>query len=320
MKIIRAVAPYIHPGSINFKTAAYGAWVKTGGKTAKSHYPIRVLHGVVYQYDLPTVFKSKKEARLRFVEPVSIRFDTFPDYAHYEIIPFFWDCWPCYYDKIEVWLKKHDVKTAVFTSSQEMEEMKRRLPNINMLHCPEAVDTSLYKEGKPLRERTIDLLEFGRSNEKVIDMRKIKDLEIHGNSINHVATKVGDSFIYENKQLYEAMGNAKTTICLPKNMTHPQIAHGIETLTQRYLEAMLSRMVIIGHCPKELSDLIGYNPCIEIVKDTDAVQEQIKNILEHIENYQPLVDKNRDTALKMGDYKIRMRNLQEWVASIGYSI
>lgn len=326
MKRIKAVCPYIHPEYLNFKLGAYKGWCEacsSEGKldyTALSHYPWRSLHGFFYRYELPALWKSSQTAMLMFVEPVSLYFDTFPYYATHEIILLFWDCWSCYYNKVEAWLKKHDVKTAIFTSSQEMEEMKRRLPDINMLHCPEAVDTSVYKEGKQLNERTIDLLEFGRSNEKVIDVKKIKDMKVHGCSINHVSTKVGDSFIYDNEQLYEAMGDAKITICLPKSMTHPQIAQGVETLTQRYWEAMLSRMVILGTCPKELSDLIGYNPCIEIAKDIDAVQKQIKDILEHIEDYQPLVDKNRDTALNMGDWKIRMRMAQEWLVSIGYKI
>jgi len=40
------------------------------------------------------VFKCKKEARLRFVSGYSIQFDTFPDYALHEVVPFIWDCRP----------------------------------------------------------------------------------------------------------------------------------------------------------------------------------------------------------------------------------
>lgn len=326
MKKIKIVSPYVHPGYLNFKQGAYKGWCEAcssdgePGCTAPSHYPWRILHGLFYRYELPVFCKSKKTAMLMLVEPVSLSFDTFPYYATHEIVPMFWDCWPAYYDKVEAWMKRHGVKTAVFTSSQEMEEMMRRLPDVNMLHCPEAVDVSGYKEGGPLKERAIDLLEFGRSNEKAIDVKKIKTLEVNGKPINHVATKTGNSFIYDNARLYEAMGDAKITLCLPKSMTHPQVAQGVETLTQRYWEAMLSRMVILGVCPEELSDLIGYNPCIEMAEGTDAVQEQIKDILEHIGDYQPLVDKNRETALQMGSWEVRMRMVKRYLTDCGYAV
>ena len=47
----------------------------------------------------------------------------------------------------------------------------------------------------------------------------------------------------------------------------PELAGDIETLTQRYWECMLSRIVMLGHAPQELIDLIGYNPVIEIDKE-----------------------------------------------------
>ena len=73
MKTVKAVAPYIHPGHLNFKTKPYEAWIAEGGKTAKAHYPCRVLHGMAYRYELPSLWKFGKEVRLRFVEPVSLQ-------------------------------------------------------------------------------------------------------------------------------------------------------------------------------------------------------------------------------------------------------
>lgn len=317
MKRIKVVQPYIHPEYLNFKCGAYEGWVKAcktlflEAGIAPSRYPMRSLHGLFFRKEIPSFWKSKKDAVLMFVEPVSLYFDTFPYYATREVIPMFWDCWPMYYDKVESWLKKHDVKTALFTSFQEMDEMKRRLPHIRMLHCPEAVDGSIYNEGKDLQHRSIDLLEFGRSNEKVFRSK-------FPSSVNHVATKVGNKFIFDNSRLYEAMADAKITICLPKSMTHPEVAEGIETLTQRYWEAMFSRMLMVGHCPKELSDLIGYNPCIEL--DVNHSQEQILDILAHIEEYQDLVNRNREIALRLGDWTLRMERVIKDFQNLGYKI
>lgn len=42
------------------------------------------------------------------------------------------------------------------------------MAKINVIWCPEAVDDSVYQKGKLLKDRNLDLLEFGRSNDKVL--------------------------------------------------------------------------------------------------------------------------------------------------------
>lgn len=340
MKTVKAVAPYRHPAFLNYKMSAYEAWERTGGEISPAHYPPRALHGLAFRYEIPewvqkgssrfaslskfkslcwnrffnfqlSIINSRNEARLRFVEPVSLYFDTFPDYALYEVIPFVWDCWPCYEEKMCKWLEKHDVKTAIFTSAQTAERMRERFPQMNIMWCAEAVDSTLYTEGKSLAERGIDLMEFGRSNERVFNV-KLPEM------IKHVSTMQDGKFLYTNEQLYQAMGDAKVTITLPRSVTQPEIAGDIETLTQRYWECMLSRMVMLGHAPKELVDLIGYNPVIEL--DTEHTAEQVQEILAHIEDYQLLVDKNRETALKMGDWYVRMQEVMKCLIDCGYEV
>ena len=151
------------------------------------------------------------------------------------------------------------------------------------------------------------MLEFGRSNDKVFKAEQLESIFDNNNcSLNHVCTKQNGKFIYTNEQLYEAMGNAKVTIALPRSITQPEIAGDIETLTQRYWECMFSRMVMVGHAPQELIDFIGYNPVIEL-SDKISPEELIANVIEHIEDYQSLVDKNRETAEKMGIWEMRMK-------------
>ena len=308
-KTIKAVAPFAHPGFLNFKQAPFEAWERLGGDIAKSHYPPKCLHGAAFRWELPTLWKNKKEARLRFVEPVSLLFDTFPDYARYEVVPMFWDCWPCYFEKTCEWLRKHGGRTAIFSSRQTAEMMQERFSGknkgwqrINVIWCPEAVDGDVYQKGKLLKDRTIDLLEFGRSNEKVLQTGAL--------SLNHVCTKQNGKFIYTNEQLYQAMGDAKVTIALPRSMTQPEMAGDIETLTQRYWECMFSRMVMVGHAPQELVDFIGYNPVIELREDISA-EALIRDVLEHIDDYQELVDKNLETAERLGSWDVRMEWLME---------
>lgn len=304
MKKVKAVLPYIYPNQMNFKDKPIEAWRQLGGETVPGCYP-RLLHKLMYSLDLPTLWHG--DPRLVFVQPVSLYFDAGFSVLTHEVIPFIWDCWPRYYDKMEKWLRRHKVKVAFFTSSQEMEAMQKRLPEVKMIHCPEGVDASLYDKGKSLTERSIDLLEFGRGLLADPASFDEKLREIYDSEFTHVRTLVDGRFLFTEQQLYEAMADAKVTICLPRSVTHPDVAEGIETLTQRYWEAMLSRNVIIGKAPKELTDLIGYNPVIELHEEGFA--EQVKDILAHIEDYQPLVDKNREAALQMAPWQLRMKQV-----------
>lgn len=310
-KMVAAVPPYLYSHNINFKEAAFKAWQQNGGQVRKSHYPPKILHGTVFRWELPCLYKKNKEARFRFIEPVSIKFDTFPDYAFYEVIPFIWDCWPKYFENTCRYFIKHQVRTAFFTSSQTAEKMKKRFPLMNIFYIPEGIDTSLYQEGKQLKDRSIDLLEFGRKNDRVVKYHL-------PNTINHLYSKQGEKLFATNKDLFSALANTRITITLTRKDTQPELAGDIDTLTQRYWESMLSRIVMVGRAPQELINLVGYNPVIEL--DKKYPNEQVLEILKNIEKYQPLVDKNRETALQFGDWKIRMKQVMTDLKNLGYKI
>lgn len=316
MTTIHAVVPYHHAGYLNFKEMPYEAWRELGGQTAAAHYPPRLLHGLAYRWELPRAFHKSGEARLRFVEPVSIHFDTFPDNARYEIVPMVWDCWPRYFEATARWLQSHNVRTAIFTSRDTARKMQEQLPEVNIMWCPEGIDTRQYSEGKPLAERSIDLLEFGRGTEGVIPLQLPSD-------VKYIRTKINGRFVYTEEQLHKAMADAKVSVVLPHSITNPEFSGGLETLTQRYWECMLSRIAMVGHAPQEIIDIIGYNPVVEIPVDEhagEAYSEKIQDILQHPADYQLLVDRNRETALKLGDWKVRMRQVMEWLGGLGYEL
>ena len=79
---------------------------------------------------------------------------------------------------------------------------------------------------------------------------------------------------------------------------------------------MLSRSVLLGRAPKELIDLVGYNPVVTL--DKEHSDEQVRDIVEHISEYQDLVNKNRETALRMAPWEIRMKRVMEWLEGLGY--
>ena len=325
-KVVKAVAPYQHQEIINFKKGAYEAWIKEGGQIAAAHYLPKHLIGWSYNRELPTLPKSKNEARLRFIEPISRKFDSFPDYVRYEIIPMIWDCWPCLDDRLSVWLEKHQVKTAVFTSRQAAERILKRFPEMSVLVITEGVDISLYYAGKSLKDRSIDILEFGRSNRVLLRSECFKGL-------NRLCTSDLEKRLTD-EELFRTMADAKIAISLPKCDTDAKIGNGQETLTQRYWENMISRILMVGHAPQELIDLIGYNPCVELdgfvshrgmrnykieQLDSKVVNQQLTSIVANIDDYQELVERNREVALKMASWEIRMKQIKEWLNSIGYS-
>ena len=306
---IYAVCPYAFQGKPSFKQQPYDAWVNVGGKIATPHYPAKIFHGLAYKCDFPSIGKRKGEAQLRFVEPVSLTFDTFPDYIRYEIIPMIWDCWPRYVDSMARWFKKHQVHTAFFTSSQTAEKMRRLCPQVNIFHLPEAIETELYHAGKKLSERSIDYLEFGRCSRILNSSRFDKSIKV-------LSSRNEKTGLSTRAQLADALADSKITLALTRLDNQPELAEGIDTLTQRYWECMLSGVVILGRAPQELIDIIGYDPVVHL--DLNHANDQILDILEHIDEYQKLVDKNREMALKHGDWKQRIHQMMEVLEKLGY--
>lgn len=313
-KVVEAVAPFIYKNGINFKYNPYKSWKEIGGKVASAHYPTKQFNWLAHKIAFPSVFISKKEARLRFMEACSMNYDAFPDYIRYEIIPLIWDCWPQYDDTVVKWLKRYNVKACVFTCEEAAVRIQKHLPEINLLVITEGIDTGDYGEGPLLKDRPLDVYYFGRAPEAVFAKGVLDGMSF----------KWGGS----NEEFHERIKNAKITNAFPQCDVNPKKTGGQETLTQRYWECMLSRIVMVGHAPKELTNLIGYNPVIELNVPDEATyqvvsatyRKQIKEILSHVEDYQSLVNKNRETALILAPWKNRMKQIMGWLSGLGYEI
>lgn len=315
-KTVKAVKPFIYKNNSNFKLAVYKAW-ESAGYGVVAHRPFRHLYkSLSYHIDPPSVCQSNKVAHLCLAEGASLPFDAFPDYVYAEVIPMIWDCWPDKFEQVESWIRKHHVRSAIFTSSQTAERMKACIPNLNVLTVTEGIETDLYKPGKKLSERQIDYLEFGRCS-------KVINTDVLRKEAKSLSSRNEAGALQTRQQLINALSHSKTTIALTRNDTQPETAQGIETLTQRYWECMLSRVVMVGHAPEELVSLMGYNPVVEVPLNgnvSETYTEKILEILQHINDYQPLVDRNRDTALKLGDWAVRVKAIEEWLVGLGYFV
>lgn len=218
----------------------------------------------------------------------------------YEIVPVMWDVWPEYFDLLVKFVKKNKVKLVFCTSSQQVEHLKECVPGLKAVWLPEGIDVTSYPMGNRLAERSVDLLEYGRRMDSVHD-----DLVGHPfrRSINHVYQHGQDLLFPDFESMTAGIRNAKITICYPQCDTKPWRAGAVETLTQRYWEGMLSGTLVAGRAPKELIDLCGYNPVITL---GEHPARQIENVLNHIEDYQELVDRNRRYVEENADWSKRI--------------
>lgn len=304
MKKIIAVQPAIYPTGCNFKLFPFKAWIKCKGNGTKSFYPLKYIRWFIQRYDLlPIVWHSSKTARLCFVQPLTLYYDTFSSVLFYEIIPFIWDCWPCFDDKLCKWIERHHVKACIFTSSEAANRISARLPSLKILVVTEGISLEEYPQGKELHDRNNDLFLFGRWP-GYVSKSDLSAMKVVRNGTD--------------EEFKQRLQDSKITINVPRCDVVPKQTGSQETLTQRYWECMLSRMVMVGRAPKELTDLIGYNPVIDI--DKEHFESQVKDVLSHIEDYQELVDHNRETALKMGSWDIRMKQVMEWLRGLGYEV
>lgn len=298
-----------------FQKPIYDVARSLGFYHKKARHIPRVLHYFFFHYPINCHFKSldnNNEARMVFVSGTHIEPMIYPNAYMHEIIPIIWDCWPAYYDDVIKTLKRCWVKIAFFTSSRVASLMSRKLPNIECLYLPEAAVKDLYLKGERLIEREINILEFGRYNGPVHEEILAEKIQ------NHLFPIDGNHLFSSSYEFAKGLSNSKIAITLPRSITNPELAGGIETLTQRYWECMFSRCIMFGHAPQDLVNFIGYNPVIEISKDD--IGKQLKEILKNVDDYQDLVDKNYESACKYGDWVIRLNYIRKAMYDRGYML
>jgi hypothetical protein len=79
-------------------------------------------------------------------------------------------------------------------------------------------------------------------------------------------------------------------------------------MTNRYLQSMASKCLIVGCLPKEMLELFAYNPVVEI--DRNAPIEQLKTILNNYSDYFPLIEKNYETVSKYHTWENRWKQIK----------
>ena len=291
------------------------AWINNGGEIKKKIELPRLARSFISRTRVSrsTVFTSKHTAILT-VGGADVDFAAFPYTFFYEVIPILWDTWPRYNRRLVSGLKRNEIKNAFFTQSQVAMAIKQNIPTINTFWLPEAINAEGYKKGNSLKERGVDILQYGRRLEKYHKVI-LNTIDSH----KYIFSENLVQKVFRNqRELVEGLSNSKICLSFPRSDTHPEMAGDIETLTQRYWEGMLSRCLVVGRAPKELVDIMGYNPVVEI--DWSDPENQLKGILNNIEEYQELVDNNYNKAISVCSWDGRVLQLMNKLEDLGYQI
>ena len=226
-------------------------------------------------------FASMISGDFRIIVPASL-------FSRHNYI-YMYDVWPRFQRWIFPLLDVFNITYVFFSSRQVYEDYVRKSPNnkCKAMWLPEALNAEEYLFNAP-GQRSIDVLEFGRNYEAY---HNLITGELKQRGKKHVFKVPGQPILFAGKQAFtEALAQSKIVICIPSDITHPERAEYISTMTLRYLQAMASKCLIVGIMPSDMQETFGYNPIVEI--DMDNAAAQIIDVLRNYAAYQPLIEKN----------------------------
>ncbi len=202
------------------------------------------------------------------------------------------DCWPAIYETTIRWARQYRISHVFLSASQVAKELRDLAPDIQWHWLPEGLPTDTYRP-KPWEERSVDVLSFGRKHKLLHDQL---ERELSKRGVSYLfEPRPGEILFPSHEEFLDGLGNAKVSVCFPRNVTHPESSGHIETLTVRYLQSMASRCIIYGQSPKELVDLFGYDPVISV--DWTNPAEQIKELTQTTSEPE-LVARNFETVYR----------------------
>ena len=217
---------------------------------------------------------------------------------------YLFDAWPSTHDKIQNYAESCQIDYLFLSSQQATKMLQERLPHVSCHWIPEGINPESYHY-LSLAEKDIDVLQLGRRYNSYHNL--IVEPLAQADRV-YFYEKIAGQIIFPTRAEYlDALARSRISICVPATLTHPDRAGGIETMTTRYLQSMLSKCLILGHAPRETIELFGYNPIIEI--DTQAPVAQLQFIMKNIAEYSSLIEKNYQTVLAGHTWQHRWRQI-----------
>ncbi|MBA4311485.1 MAG: hypothetical protein C0417_02535 [Chlorobiaceae bacterium] len=217
---------------------------------------------------------------------------------------YLFDAWPNTHERLKDIVKYWNINHVFLSSSQAVEQLCSASHKCNYSWIPEGINPDLYMSYS-YNDKNIDVVQVGRKYEthhRLIVEPLEKERKVY------LYEKVKGEIIFPGRgKFIEGIARAKISICVPSSITHPVRAGGIETMTIRYLQSMVSKCLLLGHAPQEMIRLFGYNPVIEI--DSQDPVKQIFFLLEHIKDYIPLIEKNYKTVVEHHTWRHRWESI-----------
>lgn len=263
---------------------------------------------------IPLLFKLrprlKNKGGVNFVSMISGDFRLLIPYAFSSKLNYIYmyDVWPRFHKWIFPLLDFFNVKYVFFSSKQVFEIFNKQYSHIKCkaLWLPEALLPQDYSF-KNYNDRDIDVLEFGRMfddyHHRIAEVLKLKGK-------NHVYRTKEMNFLFPDKSTFtNALASAKIVICVPSNITHPHRAEFVSSMTLRYLQAMISKCLVVGILPLDMEEAFGYNPIVEI--DMEHAADQLLNILANYNDYLDLIEKNYQQVMLHHQWKNRWEIIEQ---------
>lgn len=239
-----------------------------------------------------------------------------------EVVPYIFDCWPEHYDRWVRSLRRQRVRVLFVSARASADYLQIQLPQCDVHWLPEATNSDDWDPTRSLANREIDVLELGRTYPRYHD----QITGALGSDVEHLYSggHSGSVLFPGHHNLRAGLANSKIQICFPKSTTHPegmgkQIrggARGVETVTQRYFEAMASGSVVVGKAPAELIDLFGFNPVV--TADLRDPAGQLRVLLAEIDDLQPMVTRNLERLREVGTWDSRVKEMLGILRARGY--
>ncbi len=217
---------------------------------------------------------------------------------------YLFDAWPKFYPKIQAFVRDFGIQHAFISSSQSSARLADCIEGCQFHWAPEGVTPQQYRH-LPASARDIDVLQFGRR------------YELYHRQIVGALEKAGKTYLFEQSPgqivfpdhpaFVAGLARARVSICFPSNITHPERAGDVSTLTLRYLQSLASKCLVVGSAPEEMVRLFGYNPVIQA--DLQDPAGQLLSILENYDDFAALIEQNYRKVVAEHTWKHRWEQI-----------
>ncbi len=213
---------------------------------------------------------------------------------------YMFDAWPSVHQEIVAFTTDFGVEQLFVSSSQAAEQLSKLDIKAQVHWVPEATEPENY-HFRPYALKDIDVVQFGRKWDAYHE-RIFEPLIAHGRTYLYEKSK--GQVIFPNREVFlNALARTRISICFPSNVTHPERAGNICTLTHRYLESMAAKCLVVGIQPPEMDGLFDHKPVIPA--DLTDPAGQLLDILAHFDDYLDLIERNYRAVLESHSWLVR---------------